>query len=139
MTIPSERMRALRWGAELLREIVQDDQVDVGLRQRAEQLMPAYPTAEALLDLVLSDAPAMPMPWAESIEAARMLFRDLGLRGDGTGVTRRKLELTHRHFAEPGILHHWTKTAKGFSIQTWLLPEGNITGSIPKRKASKSP
>jgi hypothetical protein len=77
MTRPNERMRALRWGAELLQEMTQDDWVGNDLRQRAAQLLPAYPEPRALLNLVISDAPVMPAPWAEAIEAARVLVRDL--------------------------------------------------------------
>jgi len=52
MTLPHERMRALRWGAELLLMIEHDGSVPAEFRNRAAQLRSQYPTPLRLLELV---------------------------------------------------------------------------------------
>ncbi len=123
MTVPHERMRALRWGAELLPLIEQDGLVPTELRQRAALLRGSYPDPSQLIELVQNDAPAMPMEWAQAIFDAHQLFLQLQFKSLGNEETRNLLRFTQRHFADPGLLPVWTQTCKGFSIRNWLLPE----------------
>lgn len=123
MTMPHERMRALRWGAEMLPMIEQDDSVPSLFRQRAALVQINYPQPLPLLELVLADAPAMPLVWAQAIDDARQLFDDLARSGLGREGTRHHLRFTRRHFAEPHLLGDWTLVWKGVSLKDWLLPE----------------
>jgi len=123
MTLPHERMRALRWGAELLLMIEHDSSVPAEFRNRAAQLRSQYPAPLRLLELVHGDAPAMPLVWAQAIDDARQLFLDLARAGLGSEETCRQLYYTRRHFAEPALLSLWTQAWEGSTVQHWLLPE----------------
>ncbi|MCV2356566.1 hypothetical protein LNV09_20690 [Paucibacter sp. B2R-40] len=123
MTVPHERMRALRWGAELLPMIEQDDSVPTLFRVRAALVQINYPQPLPLLEIVLTDAPAMPLVWAQAIDDARQLFDDLMRSGLGRQETRHLLRFTRRHFAEHFLLGYWTLVLEGVSLKDWLLPE----------------
>ncbi|MDC8773344.1 BPSL0761 family protein [Roseateles albus] len=123
MTVPHERMRALRWGAELLPLIEQDGLVPAELRQRAALLRGSYPEPSQLIELVLENAPTMPLTWAKAIFEAHLLFLQLQSPNVGSEETRNLLRYALRHFAQPHLLRDWTITDPGNSIQTWLLLE----------------
>jgi hypothetical protein len=116
-------MRALRWGGELLRAMALHEALDFEIRQRAAQLIPGYPTPMDLLHFVETDAPVIPICWAESIDAAGSLFEVLGAIDLKDETLIRKLMYTCRHYPERWLRQTWCEPNLIFSIRYWLLPE----------------
>ena len=59
MITPSERMRALRWGWELLGTLQHDEPVSAALVQRAQEIARRYPTPSTLIELLKSEIPSL--------------------------------------------------------------------------------
>lgn len=116
-------MRSLRWGLELLSMMQTDQTVPEVMRSQATGLQPAYPTPEALNQLLALRAELLPMSLADSIEAAGKLFVQLRLSGLGAEGTRRHLMFTERHFPVQGdALSMATLGAYG-GLAEWLERE----------------
>ncbi|MCV2361638.1 hypothetical protein LNV08_21955 [Paucibacter sp. TC2R-5] len=126
MSTPSERMRALRWGGELLRAMTLEETLGFEIRQRAAQLIPDYPTPLDLIHLVETDAPLIHLRWAASIDAAGSLFDVLGAIHLEDETLIRKLMCTRRHYPELWLRQTWCEPNPIFSIRYWLLPEDDV-------------
>lgn len=123
MTMPAERMRSLRWGHELLSAIQADVTLSESVRVRAAELLDHYPSARSLHDLLTVGARALPAAWADSIEAARLLFEELQFSGGGTTETRRHLLYTRRHFPLRGSAHAVARPGPCGNLAEWIAPE----------------
>ena len=121
MSTPEERMRALRWGLELLEAIQQDPTVPVESSVEARSLALRYPTPASLNELLASGARHLPEEVGSTIDHARMLFEDLQSRGIGCANTWRHLSHTLRHFP---LLHAAERASDCLEgLQDWLRPE----------------
>jgi hypothetical protein len=60
MTMPDERMRALRFGGEMLNEVVDDNSLPVATRQRAQSALKHYPRTADLMRLLTAQRPTLP-------------------------------------------------------------------------------
>ena len=60
MTMPNERLRALRWGRELLELLAKDEALSPVVREQAQRLLPAYPMRGQLERLVAEGAHFIP-------------------------------------------------------------------------------
>jgi hypothetical protein len=128
MSTPEERMRALRWGAELLEVMLQDVHVPANTAERAKALVRSYPTPTALNVLLASGARHLPVEIGSAIDDARVLFEDMQLHGIGSATTRHHLSYTLRHFP---LLHASQRARDGLrGLHDWLEPEGN-PGTAP--------
>lgn len=125
MTVPSERMRALRWGGELLAEMQQHCALSFEFRERIAQVMLTYPEPSALTDLVQSDLAVMPTAWADAIESAGRLLEEVQISGQGSEDLKYKLRSTLRHYPHCSFKQLWCVNAQGFSIQNWLFLESS--------------
>lgn len=125
MTVPSERMRALRWGGELLAEMQQHGALSFEFRERIAHVMLAYPEPRALTDLVQSDLAVMPTAWADAIESAGRLLEEVQISGQGSEDLKYKLRSTLRHYPDCSFKQLWCVNAQGFSIQNWLFLESS--------------
>ena len=123
MTMPVERMRALRWGHELLSAIQGDVTLPESVRARANGLSDHYPSARSLHDLLTVRARALPAAWADSIEAAGHLFEELQFSGAGTTETRRHLLYTRRHFPSRGAAQAVARPGQLGTLSDWIAPE----------------
>ena len=56
MTTPRERMRALRWGWELLDTLQHDELLSPALANRARDIVQRYPTPSTLIELLKSES-----------------------------------------------------------------------------------
>ena len=81
MSTPEERMRALRWGWQFLRDIQQDARVPLERRDSARALALRYPAPAMLQELLASGARHLPKDVGAAIDDARTLFEELQLRG----------------------------------------------------------
>ena len=72
MTMPDERMRAVRWGAELLKQIASDTSLPDAMITTAKRIALSYPTPQALGERVRSAAASLPPEWTTALlEALR--------------------------------------------------------------------
>jgi hypothetical protein len=121
MSTPEERMRALRWGWELLRDIQQDATVPVESGDRSRALALRYPAPAMLQELLSFGARHLPQDVGAAIDDARTLFEELQVRGRGAADTQRFILYTLRHFP----LHHAVARVDDClgGLQVWLQPE----------------
>jgi len=127
MSTPEERMRALRWGWELLRDIQQDATVPVESRDCARALALRYPAPAMLQALLASGARHLPQDVGAAIDDARTLFEELQVRGKGAADTLRFVLYTLRHFP----LYHAVPRVDDClgGLQVWLQPEDSTTNA----------
>ena len=123
MTTPSERMRALRWGAELLESLQQDGAVEDELRARAASLASRYPRPPQLLQLVQIVPSQLSEDFARAIEDALELFGALRRSGGGSEETRQHLQFTLRHFAQPGEALYVAGSGASGALAEWIERE----------------
>ena len=121
MSTPEERMRALRWGCELLRAIQQDATVPAESGASARALALRYPAPATLRELLASGAGHLPQDVGAAIDDARTLFEELQLRGRGSADTQRLTLYTLRHFPLPHAEARVDDCLGG--LQAWLQPE----------------
>ena len=121
MSTPEERMRALRWGWELLGDIQQDATVPVDSGDSARALALRYPAPAMLQELLASGARHLPQELGAAIDDARTLFEKLQARDSGTADTQRFILYTLRHFPH----HHAVACVDDClgGLQDWLQPE----------------
>ena len=120
MTMPNERMRALRWGGEALEEIGLDLTLTDEIRSRAMELRSAYPEAEALKQLVAEGVHGLPQVWTGAMCAALELFERIQFSGLGSEETRHTLLFTLRHYPNQYTIE---VMAREDSLAWWLEPE----------------
>lgn len=124
MTMPNERMRALRWGRELLEELAQEQALDPAIREQAQSLLPAYPLPGEVEKLVAEGGLSLPANAAVALQQACVLFMKLG-RDDGCsdGILRNRL-FTMRHFPDEEAIGQWSWAVPGHQLSDWLWLEG---------------
>lgn len=127
MSTSEERMRALRWGLELLRHIQQDATVPVESRDSARALALRYPAPAMLQELLASGARHLPQDVGAAIDDARTLFEDLQVRGRGAADTQRFILYTLRHFPHHHAVARVDDCLGG--LQDWLQPEDLTTNA----------
>jgi|GEM_PF-1763610 len=127
MSTPEERMRALRWGSELLSDIQHDAIVPVGSGNSARALALRYPAQAVLQDLLASGARQLPEDVGAAIDDARTLFEELQVSGRSAADIQRVISYTLRHFP----LHHAVARVDDCldGLQDWLQPEGLTTNA----------
>lgn len=121
MSTSEERMRALRWGWELLKDIQQDATVPVESGDSARALALRYPAPAMLEELLASGARHLPQDVGAAIDDARTLFEELQVRGRGAVDTQRFVLYTLRHFPLYDAVAHANDCLGG--LQDWLQPE----------------
>ena len=123
MSTPEERMRALRWGMELLEAIRQDATVPEQIGNWARALALRYPSPASLNELLAAGARTLPDELGWTIDDARRLFEELHSRGIGCVNTRHHLSFTLRHFPLFYAAQRANDCLSG--LQDWLKPESS--------------
>ena len=125
MTMPDERMRALRWGYEMLAELGDDEALPVSMRERAVAIWAAYPDQLSLQGLLRSERPSLQRKMESALADAGRLFLEVQREGAGSGETRRGLVYVLRHFPDAttirlmgrhGALGQWIELNDGRSV-----------------------
>ena len=127
MSTSEERMRALRWGSELLRHIQQDATAPVESRDSARALALRYPAPTMLQELLASGARRLPQEVGAAIDDARTLFEELQVQGRGVADTQRFILYTLRHFPLYDAVARVNDCLGG--LQDWLQPEDLTTNA----------
>ena len=117
MTMPDERMRAVRWGAELLEQIASDRSLPDAMITAAKRIALSYPTQQALGERVRSVAASLPPEWTTALLEALELFDEMRGNALGSASTRSHLMYTLRHFPDKMTIRAMSRSS---SMQEWL-------------------
>jgi hypothetical protein len=119
MTTPDERLRAIRFGWEVLtRDLmgyVPDD-----LKPHVDMALKDYPQPQALLGLLDNNNSTLPVPWAHSLTETYRLLLELRRRSELTEKLGWAVHVTLRHFPDPLDIEHHARIP---GLRGWLAPE----------------
>lgn len=122
MTMPYERMRAMRWAFESLKELANDELLARELRDRAAELASRYPSpAELLNALRAAQSPSLPEGWGEAITQAFTLFTDIRSQVCDASIKRKMLHVL-RHHPDP---RETATMLLSRDLQRWLAHESD--------------
>jgi hypothetical protein len=122
MTVPDERMNALRRGRELLRSIADDSTLPTTHQSEALSLTHRYPSPSTLDRLLAAERSALPFEFAEVLLHSGHLFKELQVSGLGNTNLRRHLMYTLRHFPDELAIRSMTRGP----LTWWLAPERHL-------------
>jgi hypothetical protein len=117
MTMPDERMRAVRWGGELLEQIASDTALPDTMPAAARRIALTYPSRQALDDWLLSGAKGLPPEWTTAFVDALALFDQLRVGTRGSTSTRTDLMYTLRHFPDMTTIRLMSRASR---LDNWL-------------------
>ena len=100
MTMPNERMRALRWGHELLAEMPLDPSLPQACRAESQRLGRKHPSPQELEQWVQAGQHGLPMHWAVAIARTYEFFTETQRRAEGSAQTQSALLHTLRHYPD---------------------------------------
>ena len=125
MTMPNERLRALRWGRELLELLAKDEALSPVVREQAQSLLPVYPVPRQLEALVANGALSIPADAAVALQQACKLFLRLDSDDGCSDVLLSFRLFTMRHFPDEEAIGRWSRAVPGHQLSDWLRPEGS--------------
>jgi hypothetical protein len=120
MTTPSERMRALRYGFEVLGQIMDDTAIPEGFQNRARSLRLAYPSSLQVEHLIDGRSAGLPADWGVIFEMTLTLITEIQLSKCGSDETQTKLRYTLRHYPDRSLISFLTQIR---SVDGWLSRE----------------
>ena len=120
MTMPNERLRALRWGRELLELLAKDEALSPVVREQAQRLLPAYPMPGQLERLVAEGALFIPADAAVALQQACLLFLRLDCDDGCSEPLLRDRLFTMRHFPDEEAIGRWSRPVPGHQLSDWL-------------------
>lgn len=120
MTMPYERMRAMRWAFESLTKLATNELLARDLRDRAAELAGRYPSPSELLDsLSATQSQSLPEGRGEAITQTFTLFTDIRSRVSDASVKREMLHVL-RHHPDP---QETATMLLSRNLQRWLARE----------------
>ena len=127
MSTPQERMRALRRGWDLLRDIQLDATVPGENCKRERALALRYPASGMLQELLASGAKHLPQDFGAAIDGTRTFFEELQVSASGAADIQRVILYTLRHFPLHPAVARVDDCLEG--LQDWLQPEDLTTNA----------
>lgn len=124
MTMPNERMRALRWGRELLELLAEEEALDPVIRRQVRSILPAYPVPGQLEQLVAAGALSVPADAAVALQQAYLLFLRLDPEDGCSDAVLYDRQCTVRHFPDTRAIDLWSRPVPGHQLSDWLWMEG---------------
>jgi len=122
MTMPFERMRALRWAYELLHDVCSSATVSEDERRRAERLLETFP-APHRLRVLLEERTALPHDAAAAIEVAGLFLGQLRRSDCLAADYKRQIDRVLRHYPESGEAQLWAEAPLAGALGEWLMAE----------------
>ena len=98
MITRDERLRAIRWGGELLERIASDMSLPSAIADEAARIGVRYPSAAALEELSGRGNFDLPTEWRSTLYDAFILLFELAVIPRGSEDTPLRLRYTKRHF-----------------------------------------
>lgn len=115
--MPDERVRAIRWGGELLAQIATDDSLPGEAMDAAKRIALTYPTPQLLVGWLQSGATGLPPDWTAALFDALALFDEIGGRLLGSARTRTDMKYTMRHFPDRVTIRVMSRASR---LDEWL-------------------
>ena len=130
MTTPNERMRALRWGAQLLAAVAEDPVVPPELQRRAAELSRQFPDQDRLLGLLADREVWIAQDVAQGLFEAGLLFEVMAPTGQMSQATQQLWRGTMRHY--PGRFNGWHRPEdfELFRVGEVLACEGAFDSAV---------
>ena len=119
--MPTERARAMRWGAALLNLLAGDLEVADDLRARASDLRLIYPVPDLLKAHLLSGTQGIPAVWVAAFQEAGRLCATLQYGRQGSSDIRHRLTKVLRHY--PNAATAALMAGNRMNIREWLVYE----------------
>jgi len=123
MTTPTERLRSLRWGWNLLDTLGQDQGIDPALSERARHLASSYPRPESLLAALDLSGPGLSADFAAIIEESRRLFALVTIADSALPTMQTHATRVLRHFPSHAVCLDMMEAARTGLLRRWLAPE----------------
>ena len=115
--MPDERLRAIRWGGELLAQISIDDTLPGKAMAEAKRIALTYPTPQLLEACLQSGATGLPPEWTAALFDALAFFDEIGGRLLGSARTRSDMKYTMRHFPDRVTIRMMSRASR---LDEWL-------------------
>lgn len=123
MTTPVERMRALRFGCEMLEILLRDPSRPCRVSRQVLQARLVYPTTEQWIDLLNHRDEPLPAGLSHAMRSVRQLLTDaLAVDGDGEEL-HASLRRSLRHFPSFAEIDAWCGVDSTGDIRSHLVPE----------------
>lgn len=123
MTTPVERMRALRFGCEMLEILLRDPSMPCRVSRQALQARLVYPTTEQWIDLLDHRNEPLPAGLSHAMRSVRQLLTD-ALAVDGRGdELHASLRRSLRHFPSLPEIDSWCGSDLTGDIRSHLMRE----------------
>lgn len=123
MTTPVERMRALRFGYEMLEILLRDPSMPCRVSRQALQARLVYPTTEQWIDLLNRRDEPLPAGLSHAMRSVRQLLTDaLAVHGEGEEL-HASLRRSLRHFPSWPEIETWCGADSTGNIRSHLVPE----------------
>lgn len=123
MTTPVERMRALRFGYEMLEILLRDPSIPCRVRSQALQARLVYPTTEQWIDLLNRRDEPLPAGLSHALRSVRQLLTDavaVDCEGEELHASLRR---SLRHFPSYAEIDAWCVPDSRGDIRSNLVPE----------------
>jgi len=121
--MPTERLRALQWGWDLLVTLGQDQEIDPALSERARHLASSYPRPESLLAALDLNGPGLPADFAAIIDESRRLFALVTIADSALPTLHTHATRVLRHFPSHAVCVDMMEAASTGFLPRWLAPE----------------
>jgi len=102
MTTPQERMRALKWGFELMGAAAHNPRLDSAIRSRARAILRIYPYVQLLAALRDRSALGLPEDFQRGLDEAREFFSELRTSDRTPEDVKQHAVYVQRHYPTPG-------------------------------------
>lgn len=123
MTTPVERMRALRFGCEMLEILSRDPSMPCRASLQALQARSVYPTVEQWIDLLKRRDEPLPTGLSQAMRSVRQLFTDaLAVDGEDEEL-HASLRRSLRHFPSFAEIDAWCGSDSIGDIRSHLVSE----------------
>ena len=125
--MPDERLRAIRWGGELLAQIATDDSLAGQAMDAAKRIALTYPTPQLLEACLQSGATGLPPEWTAALFDALAFFDEIGGLSESLPVNFNDVDLSYK-VRDAGLrivwvagceLYHFESRTRARTIESW--------------------
>ncbi len=102
MTTPQERLRALKWGFELLGEVAVDLRLEAAVRSKAKSILEIYPYLQVVSALRHGGALGSSEGLQRGLDEAREIFAELRSASQTPDDVKQNAFYVQRHYPTPG-------------------------------------
>ncbi len=124
MTTPQERLRALKWGYELLGEVAVDLRLEAAVRSKARSILEIYPYLQVVSSLRHGGALGSSEGLQRGLDEARAFFAELRSNRQTPDDVKQNASYVQRHYPTPGSWRWLGLPGAERIVRDWFeLPE----------------